>query len=114
MSGHGQPGHAGPDPRVQAEALARELNGRGLVADVLVAKGHRIHPCVIVAAGQVSDARDYVYAAPDYSRDDRQWWFWWSWLEPIAPVGEVTAAAEEIAGAFARAFTTLAALAVPA
>jgi hypothetical protein len=80
----------------------------------MVAKGHRIHPCVIVTAGQVRDARDYVYAAPDYSRDDRQWWFWWSWLEPIAPVGEVTTAAEEIAAAFARAFTILAALAVPA
>jgi hypothetical protein len=114
MSGHGQPEPGGPDPRGQAEALARELNSRGLAADVLVAKGHRIHPCVIVTAGQARDARDYVYAAPDYSRDDRQWWFWWSWLEPIAPVSEVTTTAQEIAAAFTHAFTTLDALAAPA
>jgi hypothetical protein len=114
MNGHGQPEPGGPDPREQAEALARELNSQGLLADVLVAKGHRIHPCVIVTAAQARDARDYVYAAPDYSRDDRQWWFWWSWLEPIAPVTEVTTTAQEIATAFARVFTAPATLAVPA
>jgi hypothetical protein len=114
VSSHEQPEPAEPDPRVQAEALARELNGRGLIADVMVAKGHRIHPCIIVTACQVRDARDYVYAAPDYSRDDRQWWFWWSWLEPIAPVSEVITTAEEIAGAFTRACAILPAEATPA
>jgi hypothetical protein len=114
VSGYRQAEPAGPSPREQAQALARELNGRGLVAEVLVTKGHWFHPCVIVTAGQVRDARDYVYAAPDYGAGDDRWWFWWSWLEPIAPLTEVAATAEEITAAFARAFTTLAALAVPA
>jgi hypothetical protein len=55
-----------------------------------------------------------VYAAPDYSSDDRQWWFWWSWLEPIALISEVRETAEEIAGAFARACGVLSVEAVPA
>jgi hypothetical protein len=101
MSYPGQ--HVQLEPRVQAEALAEALNDRGLVTDVLVTKGHRFHPCVLIATSQGPDVGDCVYAAPDYSRDDGQWWFWWSWLEPIAPVSEVTTTAQEIVGAFTRA-----------
>jgi hypothetical protein len=105
MSYPGQ--HVQLEPRMQAEALAEALKDRGLITDVLVAKGHRFHPCVLITTGQGPDAGDCVYAAPDYSTDDGQWWFWWSWLEPIAPVSEVTTTTEEIAGAFARAFGAL-------
>jgi hypothetical protein len=89
---------------VQAVALARALRDRGLAAAVLVKGGHQFHPCVLIAPGPGEDAADCVYAAPDYAADPGKWWFWWSWLEPIAPVSDVTVAAGQIVGAFARAF----------
>jgi hypothetical protein len=79
------------DPRAQAEALAEALRGKGLTAIVLVYGGHQFHPCVEITGrdGQV----EWVYAAPE----DSHWWFWWSSLELIAPVSEVSIAADDIA-----------------
>ena len=83
-------------PRVQAEALARELRDRGLTATVVRARGHRDHPCVQVS--QAGQGTEWVYAAPD----DGHWWFVWSSLEVIAPLAAVGYAAGRIAGAIAR------------
>lgn len=89
--------------RIQAEALARELNHMGLDAAVLSARSHQGHPCVQVASGTGQRPMEYVYAAPDDIRPGRgRWWFWWSSLERIAPVTEVRRAAERIAGELAR------------
>jgi hypothetical protein len=81
------------DPRAQAEALAEVLRGKGLTVTVLIYGGHRDHPCVEITGGQDWQGVEWVYAAPE----DGHWWFWWSSLELIAPVGEVTLAADEIA-----------------
>jgi len=84
-------------PRVQAEALAGILNGKGFTTTVLTGGGHQHHPCVEITGGPRWQGTEWVYAAPE----DGNWWFWWSSLELIAPVGEVTLAAEQIARALA-------------
>jgi len=81
------------DPRVLAEALAGILNGKGFTTTVLKSGGHQHHPCVEIKGGKDWQGTEWVYAAPE----DGHWWFWWSSLELIAPVGEVTLAADEIA-----------------
>jgi hypothetical protein len=85
--------------RVQAEALAEVLRGKGLAAAVLIYGGHRDHPCVEIRGGQGWRGTEWVYAAPE----DGQWWFWWSSLELIAPVGEVALAADVIVRGLAKA-----------
>jgi hypothetical protein len=80
-----------PGPRAQAEALAEALRDKGLAATVLIYGGHQNHPCVQITGGQPEV--EWVYAAPE----DGHWWFWWSSLELIAPVSEVTIAADDIA-----------------
>jgi len=81
------------DPRAQAEALAAALDGMGFTVTVLKSGGHQFHPCVQVSGGSHWQGTECVYAAPE----DGHWWFWWSSLELIAPIGEVTMAASEIA-----------------
>ena len=81
------------DPRAQALILAQALTDRGFTVTVLRSEGHRIHPCVQISGGRLR-ATEWVYAAPE----DGHWWFWWSSLELIAPIGQVTLAAREIAG----------------
>ena len=85
------------DPRVLAEALAGILNGRSFTATVLTGGGHQRHPCIEIKGGKDRQGTEWVYAAPE----EGHWWFWWSSLELIAPVGEVTLAAEQIARALA-------------
>jgi len=85
---------AAAEPRTRAEELAQALNGRGLTATVLRSGGHQIHPCVEITSGM---GVEWVYAAPE----DGHWWFWWSSMELIAPVSEVSAAADDIARALA-------------
>ena len=85
------------EPRARAEELAQALNGRGLTATVLKSGGHEIHPCVEIRGGKDWQGVEWVYAAPE----DGHWWFWWSSLDPIAPVSEVSTAADDIARALA-------------
>jgi hypothetical protein len=86
------------DPRAQAEALAGALRDNGLTATVLIYGGHQQHPCVEITGGRDwrGNEIEWVYAAPE----DGHWWFWWSSLELIAPVSEVSIAADVIARAF--------------
>jgi hypothetical protein len=78
--------------REQAHALARELRRRGFTATVVRTRGHQRHPCVHIAARRGWHRTEYIYAAPA----DDGWWFWWSCLDAIAPVSDLTAAAETI------------------
>jgi hypothetical protein len=88
------------DPRIQVDALAATLNGKGFTATVFKTGGHQRHPCVKVASGPERHARmtEYIYAAPE----NGQWWFWWSSLEPIAPVSHICVTADKIARALTR------------
>lgn len=80
----------------QAEALAEMLHGMGFTTIVLKSYGHLFHPCVSIRHGSL---QEFIYVAPD---DDDRWWFWWSSLEHIAPVVEVSKAADSILRALLR------------
>lgn len=89
------------DPRAQAHALGAALDALGFTAEVLSARDHQQHPCVIVTSGpgRIALGACYVYAAPS---DDGSWLFWRSSLEdpldtePVAPISEVSVAADAI------------------
>ncbi len=89
-----------PGPRGQAQELADALARRGLTATVLTQGGHRTHPCVYITSPQASHPDECVYAAPE----DGYWWFWWSTLDRIAPLSDITTAADDIAHVLTRAW----------
>ena len=82
------------DAAAQVEALAGELSRRGFATSVTKAGPHHHHPCMRVANIQVARMCEDVYAAPG---GDGNWAFWWSWADPIAPIGDIEAAAVAIA-----------------
>jgi hypothetical protein len=92
-------------PGSQAKALAAALCRLGFIAGVLKSHEHRMHPCVAVDSGPARTVKAvcYVYAAPD---EESQWWFWASSvmgdpiaLEAVAPLSEVSVAADAVARA---------------
>jgi hypothetical protein len=83
------------EPRIQAEALADALASQGFTTTVYKAGGHQTHPCIQVSWGAGRYRTEYIYTAPDGG----PWRFWWSSLVPIAPLSEISQAAETIAGA---------------
>ena len=94
------------DPADQARALAALLARLGLAAEVIDPPDGTAPPCVAVsgyAAGGV--AHGYVHAAPDQDGV----WRWWlvlpggPVLEPGGPLCEVSAAADAVSRALARA-----------
>jgi len=96
------------NPGTQAGALGAALARLGFTTEVLKARAHRMHPCVVVSSGltRLLQQPEYVYAAPD---DDGDWWFWWPSpddfmvLEPIARLSEVSVTADRIARTRTRA-----------
>jgi len=93
------------DPDAQAGALAGLLARLGFTATVLTGRDRREHPCVAVDGGpDRTAAAGYVHAGPDqYGRQ----WFWLAFpggpLEPVAPISEVSHAADAVSRALARA-----------
>ena len=102
---------AQPSPRVQAHALAEELDRRGFTATVLRTHSHQKHPCVHIAARRGWHQAEYIYAAPA----EGHWWFWWSSLHPIAPISDIPAAVKKITRVLApnRAAHLLSGIALP-
>jgi hypothetical protein len=104
----GPVGAVGPvylHPGSQAKALAAALNRLGFTAGVIKTREHRKYPCVAVDSGPARTVKAvcYVYAGPG---EDGQWWFWASSvmgdpiaLEAVAPLSEVSAAADAVARA---------------
>jgi hypothetical protein len=96
------------NPGTQAAALGTALARLGFTVEVLKARAHLKHPCVVVSSGltRLLHQPEYVYAAPG---DDGEWWFWWPSpddlvvLEPIARLSEVSVTADRIARTRARA-----------
>lgn len=95
-------------PGVQAGALGAALARLGFAVEVLTARDHQRHPCIVVASGPEREVQQtgYVYAAPDQGG---RWWFWRSVPDDpiatvrVAPLSEVSAAADRIARALTRA-----------
>ena len=90
---------AGLDPRVQARALAGTLARLGFGARVRGLRGDR-HPCVEVAGCRPGcvHTTEYVYAVPaDPFDEEGPWEFRWSFFELVGPVGDVVAAAAQVA-----------------
>lgn len=105
MSGQVRPVYLHPGS--QATALGAALTRLGFTAEVLKARDHRLHPCVVVGSGpaRTVDKTAYVYAAPD---EAGRWWFWRSApddpvsIEPVAPISDISVTADHIARALTR------------
>jgi hypothetical protein len=99
------------NPGTQAMALGTELARLGFTTEVLTGQGHQRHPCVVVDSGpaRIVTGTGYVYAAPD---QDGCWWFWSPSpadpiaMEAIAPLSDVSVAADTVARAITLARAT--------
>lgn len=94
------------DPAAQARALAALLARLGLAAEVTGPSDVTVPPCVAVSGYATGGAAyGYVHAAPDQDGV----WRWWlvlpggPVLEPGGPLCEVSAAADAVSRALARA-----------
>ena len=103
MSGAAQ--QVGPvylNPATQAQSLGAALARLGFTVEVLTARAHQNHPCVVVTSGPARfvDGTEHLYAAPDDR--DGSWWFWRVSsrdpldFEQVAPLSEVSAAADHL------------------
>lgn len=88
------------EAHVWADALAIELQRRGLITRVYHDGGHKPNPCVMVRSERCRSVPriDFIYLATGKYGD---WWFWWSSLHPIGPVTELPTAAGIVVRRFA-------------
>jgi hypothetical protein len=102
---NGAAGQVGPvylHPGSQARSLGAALARLGFTVEVLTARAHQVHPCVVVTSGPARfvDGTEYLYAAPD--DESGIWWFWRVSsrdplvFEQVAPLSEVSAAADHL------------------
>jgi hypothetical protein len=82
------------NPRIQAQALAQQLIGRGFGVRLYKSGPHWQHPCIRISNGVGRSVRwvEFVYAAPEGD----EWFFYWSSLERIERISEVAATADKI------------------
>jgi hypothetical protein len=77
----------GPEAGTAAlEKLGAELGGRGFQTRLMTPDGQM--PSLQVTNPQVTALSESVVVG--------EGWFWWSWAERIAPVGDVSGAAEAV------------------
>jgi hypothetical protein len=85
---------ADDDPRAgiaALEKLAAQLSARGFEPRLLTPGGWR--PSLVVRNPRAPMLSETVLAQAE--------WFWWPWADRIAPVADVSAAADRIAGVLA-------------
>ena len=83
----GRLNETGPDRDGPLERLAAELNGTNLEAQLVTGQGR--HPFLHVQNRHASVLSEDIYAAHG--------WFWFGWAERIAPLPEITTAAQRVA-----------------
>jgi len=82
--------HVTVDHIRQLEALASVLSQRGFATTMV--RGTR-HTGIAVTSRRTARMSEDIYAA---QVSDGSWWFFWSCAERIAPIGEITRAADAI------------------